>query len=138
MSYCRFSSGDVYMFAHINGGIECCSCGLAPLIPTIWTKGTKALPEGDGRRKLFGETGPHEDCNGEGCKGCMMHDSLSFPSRTEAIDHLIDHMKHGHEVPLYAVTRLQEEIEEIGDIAGLEVPDEPRSPITVIRRDPED
>ena len=28
MSYCRFSDGDVYMFEHVGGGIECCGCRL--------------------------------------------------------------------------------------------------------------
>lgn len=28
MSYCRFSNSDVYMFASVNGGIECCACAL--------------------------------------------------------------------------------------------------------------
>ncbi len=29
MSYCRFSDGDVYMYPHIDGYIECCFCSLA-------------------------------------------------------------------------------------------------------------
>lgn len=28
MSYCRFSDGDVYMYEHVNGFIECCACSL--------------------------------------------------------------------------------------------------------------
>ena len=31
MSYCRFSDGDVYMYPHINGVIQCCSCRLSPI-----------------------------------------------------------------------------------------------------------
>ena len=30
MSYCRFSDGDVYMYNHVNGFIECCACSLEP------------------------------------------------------------------------------------------------------------
>ena len=30
MSYARFSrDSDVYVFAHVEGGYECCACGLA-------------------------------------------------------------------------------------------------------------
>ena len=29
MSYCRFSNGDVYMYPHVYGGIECCACCLS-------------------------------------------------------------------------------------------------------------
>lgn len=29
MSYCRFSEGDVYMYSHIYGYIDCCGCSLA-------------------------------------------------------------------------------------------------------------
>ena len=29
MSYCRFSdSSDVYVYASVNGGLECCTCAL--------------------------------------------------------------------------------------------------------------
>jgi len=28
MAYCRFSNGDVYIFEHVKGFLECCSCRL--------------------------------------------------------------------------------------------------------------
>lgn len=28
MSYCRFGEADVYIYASVNGGIECCGCSL--------------------------------------------------------------------------------------------------------------
>lgn len=28
MSYCRFAEADVYIYASVNGGIECCGCSL--------------------------------------------------------------------------------------------------------------
>lgn len=31
MSYCRWSSGDVYMFHHCDGYICCCGCCLNPV-----------------------------------------------------------------------------------------------------------
>jgi hypothetical protein len=35
MSYCRFSEGDVYMYPHTSGVIQCCSCRLSQ-IGTGW------------------------------------------------------------------------------------------------------
>ena len=29
MSYARFSNGDVYVFMHVNGWLECCACWLS-------------------------------------------------------------------------------------------------------------
>jgi len=28
MAYCRFSDGDVYLYHHTDGYVECCACGL--------------------------------------------------------------------------------------------------------------
>ena len=128
MSYCRFSSGDVYLYPSIYGGIECCACRLADLVPTIFTKG---LPEDSPRLKLFNmvPNTPCEHCNGDGCKKCMMFGSTTFFSRSDAIKHLEEHRKVGHKVPEHAFEYLREEMEEIGDTTGLEVPDEKPSPV---------
>ena len=29
MSYCRFSEADVYVYAHVDGGVECCGCAIS-------------------------------------------------------------------------------------------------------------
>jgi len=29
MSYCRMSEGDVYMYPHVYGYIDCCGCSLS-------------------------------------------------------------------------------------------------------------
>lgn len=128
MSYCRFSSGDVYLYPSIYGGIECCACRLADLVDTIFTKG---LPEDDPRLKLFGlePNTPHDKCKGKGCESCMMHGNLNFTSRSDAIKHLEEHKKAGHKVPEHAFEYLREEMEEVGDTNGLEIPDEKPSPI---------
>ena len=36
MSYCRFMSGDVYMYPTTSGGIECCGCRLAEAMGEDW------------------------------------------------------------------------------------------------------
>lgn len=128
MSYCRFSSGDVYLYPTIYGGIECCACRLADLAPTIFTKG---LPEDDPRLALFTVelNTPHAKCNGEGCAGCMVHGSLNFTSRSSAIKHLEEHRKAGHKVPQHAFDYLEREIKNVGDTKGLEIPDEKPSPV---------
>jgi len=102
MSYCRFSDGDVYMYPHVRGGIECCACLLTALVPTIFTKGSESF---------MGEPlDPCEYCGGEGCRRCMMHGSINFPTHEEALEHLLEHRAAGHDVPEYAIRRLQEEL----------------------------
>ena len=55
------------------------------------------------------------------CCGCILDpegEGWSFPSfktRSEMITHLEEHKKAGHDVPEYAIDRLKEEIETIGD-----------------------
>ena len=100
MSYCRFSDGDVYMYASPQG-IECCACRLAPLVKTIFTEG--------GDYPLFGRIGPC-DCSGEGCAKCMMNGSMTFHTEQDALAHLLKHRDAGHDVPQYAIDRLEEEI----------------------------
>ena len=112
MSYCRFSDGDVYMFDHVYGGIECCACRLAPFVPTIFTKGTD--------RPFLGQrVEPCEHCGGEGCKACMMHGSINFSTRSEALAHLLEHREAGHEVPDYAIEAMRRGLEEYGETKGI-------------------
>lgn len=79
MSYCRFSDGDVYMFEHVSGGIECCGCLLQK-----------------GPEDLFGAI-------------------LNFATRSQALAHLEEHRRAGHDVPEYAIARLREELAALGD-----------------------
>lgn len=107
MSYVRFSDdSDIYMFAHVGGGFECCSCRLAKKIKTIFTEGTK-------NHCLFDDVEPCKKCNGKGCDDCMMHDNFPrLQTRSEAIAHLQDHIKAGHKLPDYAIEGLQQELSE--------------------------
>lgn len=107
MSYCRFSDGDVYMFDHIDGYIECCACRLTPLGPTIFTKA--------GSSPSFGEWDDCQHCGGEGCEHCGMHGFAHFDTPQEALVHLLEHREAGHSVPSYAIEALQREIEEVDD-----------------------
>jgi hypothetical protein len=100
MSYCRFSEGDVYMYSSPDG-IECCACRLAPLVKTIFTDG--------GDTPLFGPIEPC-DCGGKGCEKCMMHGSLTFQTRQDALAHLLGHRRAGHQFPQDAIERLKQEI----------------------------
>ena len=117
MSYCRFSDGDVYLFHHVDGFIECCACRLAKLVPTIFTKGFvelfKTCPDcgGDGCEKCW-----CRHCQGEGCGHCMMPDNSRFDTRTVTLAHLQTHRDSGHEVPEYAFQALRDELRTKGDV----------------------
>jgi len=128
MSYCRFSSGDVYLYPSIYGGIECCACRLADKVNTIFTEG---LSEDDPRIKFFGiePNTPCKHCNGKGCGKCTMFGNTTLFSRSDAIKHLEEHKKAGHKVPRHAFAYLKAEIKDVGDTKGLEIPDEKPSPI---------
>jgi len=98
MSYCRFSEGDVYMYASVRGGIECCACRLAEKVPTIFTPGK--IDETDPRWRLFTKNGELicKKCK-SGCDECMMHGNLTFETYQEAFDHLVKHKEAGDIVP---------------------------------------
>lgn len=114
MSYCRFSEGDVYMYASSEGGIECCACRLAPLVKTIFTEGGDILP--------FGYIEPC-DCHGTGCDRCIMHGSLTLETKQEALAHLLEHREAGHLFPQDAIDRLQDEIRSrLGSDAAIPAP----------------
>ena len=103
MSYCRFSDGDVYMFAHVGGYIECCACSLAPKVKSIFTKGCKDHP-------LFGGVEACTECNGEGCDSCMMPGNTRIDNYYDALYHLHEHREHGDKVPDYAFEHLKQDI----------------------------
>jgi hypothetical protein len=86
MAYCRFGeNSDVYLFGSMNGGYECCACRLAPLVPTIFTKGEAPWLKG-----------PCKHCGGNGCQSCLMHDSTMLKTPQDAVDHMLAHRKAGH------------------------------------------
>ena len=99
MSYCRFISGDVYMYADVAGGITCCACSLSERVKSIFT-------EGCDDHFLFGTVSGCEDCSGEGCDDCMMSGNMNFKTYQEAIDHLHEHEAAGDKVPDYAFAGL--------------------------------
>lgn len=111
MAYCRFGSGDVYMYQHIDGFIECCACRLAPMVTTIFTKGLK---DGDVRERFFGHISRCDQCHGKGCTHCQMHGNKHFKTRGWALKHLHAHRDAGHKVPDYAFKILKKEIKEEG------------------------
>lgn len=104
MSYCRFSSGDVYMYFDVSGKIRCQACRLAPLEPSIFTTGT------DDDYPIFSNIDPCEECGGEGCEKCMMHGDNWFENQKQAVKHLFEHRRQGHTVPQHAIDRLIKEI----------------------------
>ena len=105
MSYCRFSEGDVYMYASVNGGIECCACSLAPKVKTIFTTGYKNHP-------IFKKDIEPCTCGGEGCGKCMMPGNLTFNNYQEALDHLQKHRDRGDDVPDHAFEGLKRDMED--------------------------
>jgi hypothetical protein len=108
MSYCRFMSGDVYMYPDVSGGITCCACSLSDRVKTIFTTG-------DDNHFLFGTVSGCGDCAGEGCDGCMMPGNMNFETYQEAIDHLNAHVDAGDKVPGYAFEYLiKDMVEERG------------------------
>ncbi len=107
MSYCRFIEGDVYMYASVHGGIECCACSLAGKIKTIFSPGAE-LDEDDPRREWIGDGCTCDDQCGE----CTMHDNTGFQTYEEAIAHLEEHVAAGHNVPDRAFKGLRKDMEE--------------------------
>jgi hypothetical protein len=108
MAYCRFSDGDVYLFDHVGGFVECCAYRLAKKVSTIFTTGTKG---GMLLEKLFGVVGPCKECGGKGCDKCMMCGSMEFKTYEEALKHLEAHRAAGHQVPDYAIEDIKKCIE---------------------------
>ena len=108
MSYCRFSDGDVYLYAHVGGGFECCGCSVSGPVRSVFTEGYKDHP-------LLGDIEPCESCNGEGCDACMMPGFTKLRTRSACLEHLQKHRDAGHNVPDYAFETLRKEIKEEGE-----------------------
>jgi hypothetical protein len=101
MSYCRFSEGDVYMYHHVGGFVECCSCSLADLV--------------DGSTAFFDQlSGADKKPDYEGPTTFKMHGNTNLSSYREALEHLQKHRDAGHSVPEDAFDRLREDIESGG------------------------
>lgn len=84
MSYARFGWGgcDVYVFANLYGGLECCGCRL--------------------------RDGHHFNTRG----GTVGDESeLTREDYTVMLGHLADHTEAGHFVPLYCTERLRAELD---------------------------
>jgi len=107
-AYCRFLEGDVYMYEHVDGFIECCMCSLAPKVNSISTIG---ITKEDTLYNLFGELKPCKKCSGKGCDDCMVPGNTELHSYEEAIEHLKKHEAAGDKVPARAYSMLKEEIE---------------------------
>lgn len=112
MSYCRFSSGDVYMYSHVGGFIECCACSLAPVEPTNMSGLAAAL-------------GLNREDSPELFEDFDMNGSLQFDTRSEALAHLTAHREAGHKVPEYAFELLNKELTDLGEsISPMKVGDD--------------
>lgn len=109
MSYCRFSSGDVYMYPHAAGFIECCACSFAP-------------PEPANMGDLAALLGADENESPELFEDFEINGSLQFNTRSEALAHLQQHRDAGHKVPEYAFERLRKELDEEGETVPV-IPD---------------
>ena len=113
MAYCRFGDGDVYIFPHVHGGIECCSCSLAEKVTTIWTKGYKSFLEicskcnGKGCEECW-----CKKCKGVGCDFCMMYGSINLKTYKEALEHLKEHRNNGDYVPEEAFDGIKQDMED--------------------------
>ena len=102
MSYCRFSSGDIYLWQRYSGHICCQVCSLTPRTQkTIFTSGVKEsalFPKG---------IKPCKMCSGEGCERCCMNHDTNLKTYEEAIDHVKAHLDAGHMVPSYVIPRIE-------------------------------
>jgi hypothetical protein len=108
VSYCRFSDGDVYLYAHVGGGFECCGCSKGPLVKSVFTEGYKDHP-------LLGDIETCGECAGEGCGACMMPGSMKLETRSECLEHLQMHKDASDDVPEYAFEILRKELDEEGE-----------------------
>jgi hypothetical protein len=93
MSYARFSEGDVYVFPHVDGHFEYHECRLGEEKTAEISEGVKELLD-------------IEDDNAT----ITTLESFKCDTRQEMIDHLNEHIEHGHHVPDRAIERLKEEI----------------------------
>lgn len=101
MSYCRFSEGDIYLYATTEGALVCQMCSLAPKVKSLFTTGGKFL-----RKQIP----PCAKCGGAGCDACMLHGSTRLESLEAALAHVQAHRQAGDHVPLAVDERLRREI----------------------------
>jgi len=92
------------MYAHVDGGIECCACRFAADVKSIFTDGAD-------EKHLLGKIDPC-GCDGKGCSKCMMPGSITFKTYDEAIEHLQKHRDNGDKVPEYAFEGLRRDRDE--------------------------
>ncbi len=105
MSYCRFSEGDVYMFG--NGtNLECCSCKLTGVNSYLIYPSDRLYDLMIEQAEEMGR--PYT--KGEPYEAGGAHASLHFDTPEEALEHLLEHAREGHEVPQSALERLRAEI----------------------------
>ncbi len=114
MSYSRFGSGDVYMFASSTGGIECCMCSIAR------KKFRVHLGTGENCLFLLMKRRKQDWFSSEKCIqyfqkkqrmiGRLESEDPTFETAQKALNHLYLHQLHGNYVPEYAIERLKEEI----------------------------
>ena len=103
MAYCRFSSnGDVYLYPHSAGFIECYACLLAP----THIQNNSGLAE---LLELYPEQFPNLYTPEP------VHDSVELNTRSEALAHLDLHRTAGHRVPEYAFEFLRNELMQLGE-----------------------
>lgn len=100
MSYCRFSSGDVYIYHHVDGYLECCACRLMAKI---------AGPMPDYIKEM------HKKLGWKSPKSYAYWDCFTTRSRTKMLEHITHHKQLGHKVGRGAISRLKQEIKELGD-----------------------
>ena len=96
MSYCRWSDdSDVYLYAHVSGGWECCGCSMGELVEGRYPKELcKMLDIPD--------------------EPFMNSPSIHMTTLQEVLDHLQAHRDAGHQVLERAFDRVRDEIEEYG------------------------
>jgi hypothetical protein len=60
MSYCRFLEGDVYVFMHVGGHLECCACFLGEMDPwgSFQAKSTQEMVDHLEKHKAAGHYVP--------------------------------------------------------------------------------
>lgn len=117
MSYCRFGSGDAYMFACGDGGITCCACHIVPL--------RFSVHYGTGRNTLLDTLKKMGKPSRMALRKCpflrqaklkkkpiggLVSVDPIFDRAEDALAHLQRHMAQGDHIPDYAIDRLKEEI----------------------------
>ncbi len=109
MAYCRWSDGDVYLYGSGHREVTCYSCALAPLVPTIFTKGVTDSIFGKVRRCRKCKGSFVDPLDGGPCRACGWPGSIYLTTKKQIRDHEKAHRKAGHEFPRDAFKRAIEE-----------------------------